>query len=95
MGGVPWQVGSDGAIVLAMSAKANPSVQQLVEEAAELSPGDRLALIEAIQSLPRREETAPDRHTIVAARVARVHAGVAATLSMEEVEQSLRDDLDF
>lgn len=78
-----------------MAAKVNPSVQHLVEEAAELSLGDRLALVEAIQSLPRREETAPDRHTIIAARVARVQAGGAATLSIDEVERSLRDDLDF
>ena len=78
-----------------MAAKVNPRVQHLVEEAAELLPGDLAALIEAIQSLPRREEAVPERHAIIAERVARVHAGGVATLSVEEVEQSLRSDLDF
>jgi hypothetical protein len=36
-------------------------------------------LIEALQSHPRREETAHKRHAIIAERVARVQAG-AATL---------------
>jgi hypothetical protein len=77
-----------------MAAKVSPRLQHLVEEASELSSGDRTALIEAIQSLPRREEAAPDRHAIIAERITRVQGG-AATLSMDEVEQSLRDDLDF
>jgi hypothetical protein len=78
-----------------MAAKVNPRVQHLVEEAAELLPADLAALIEAIQSLPRREQAVPERHAVIAERVARVRAGVVATLSVEEVEQSLRSDLDF
>lgn len=78
-----------------MAAKVNPRVQHLVEEAAELLPGDLAALIEAIQSLPRREEAVADRHAVIAERVARVHAAEVPTLSVEEVEQSLRRDLDF
>jgi hypothetical protein len=66
-----------------------------VEEAAELSPGDLAELIEAIQSLPRREQSVPERHALIAERAARVLAGGVATLSVEEVEQSLRRDLDF
>ncbi len=78
-----------------MVAKVSPRVQQIVEEAAELLPGELAELIEAIQSLPRREEAVPQRHAIIAERVARVQAGAAPTLSVDEVEQSLRSDLDF
>ena len=84
-----------GRYTSCMAAKVNSRVQHLVEEAAELLPDDRAALIEAIQSLPRREEAVPERHAVIAERVARVHAGGVATLSVEEVEQSLRSDLDF
>jgi hypothetical protein len=78
-----------------MAVKLSPRVQHLVEEASELLPGDLAALIEAIQSLPRREETVSEHHAVIAERVARVHAGGVATLSVDEVEQSLRSDLDF
>lgn len=78
-----------------MAAKVSPRVQHLVEEAAELPPAELAELIEAIQSLPRRAETVPERHAAIAARVARVRAGGAPTLSVDEVEQSLRSDLDF
>ena len=78
-----------------MAANLNPRIQHLVKEAAELLPGDLAALIEAIQSLPQREEAVSDRHAVIAERVARVQAGGVATLSVEEVEQSLRSDLDF
>jgi hypothetical protein len=78
-----------------MAAKVSPRVQQLVEEAAELQPADLAALIEAIQSLPQRKMALPERHTEIAERVARVQAGGAATLSIDDVEQSLRRDLDF
>jgi hypothetical protein len=78
-----------------MAAKVNPRIQHLVEEAAELLPADLAALIEAIQSLPQRQEAPPERHAVIAERIARVHAGGVATLSVDEVEQSLRRDLDF
>jgi len=78
-----------------MAAKVSPRVQHLVEEAADLLPSDLAALIEAIQSLPRREETVHERHAIIAERVARVRAGSVATLSVDDVEQSIRSDLDF
>jgi hypothetical protein len=78
-----------------MAAKVSPRVQQIVAEAAELSPAELDDLLEALRSLPRREEAVPERHAIIAERVARVQAGAAPTLTVDEVEQSLRRDLDF
>lgn len=78
-----------------MAAKLSPRVEHLVEEASELAPADLAALIEAIQNLPRREQTVEERHAIIAERVARVRNGDVATLSLDEVEQSIRSDLDF
>jgi hypothetical protein len=78
-----------------MAAKVNLRVQHLVEEAAELLPADLAALIVAIQSLPQRDQALPERHAAIAERIERVHAGGVATLSVDEVEQSLRRDLDF
>jgi hypothetical protein len=78
-----------------MAAKVNPRIQHLVEEAAELLPADLAALIEAIQSLPQGNQAVPERHAVIAERIERVQAGGVATLSVDEVEQSLRRDLDF
>jgi hypothetical protein len=91
----PWRAPSEKATFVVMAANVNPRVQHLVEEAAELSPGDLAALIEAIQSLSRREKGLPERHEIIAERVARVQSGGAGTLSVDEVERSLRGELDF
>ena len=78
-----------------MAAKLSPHVEHLVEEASTLAPGDLAALIEAIQSLPRREENVGERNAVLAERVARVRNGDVATLSLDEVEQNIRRDLDF
>jgi hypothetical protein len=78
-----------------MAAKLSPRVQHLVTEAAELLPDELAELVEAIRSMPGQKETLPERHAIIAARVARVHAEDVATLSVDEVEASLRDDLDL
>jgi hypothetical protein len=78
-----------------MAAKVSDRVQQLAAKAAELPAEELLALAEAIDSLLRRDETGAARHAAVAERIARVHAGEATTLSMEEVERTVRDDLDF
>jgi hypothetical protein len=78
-----------------MALKMSRRVQELVEEAAELPPADLAALLEAIQSLRRREERIQERHAVIADRVARATAPGTATLSLEEVERSVRDDLDF
>jgi hypothetical protein len=73
----------------------SPRVQHLVQEAAELSSDDLAALIDAIQRLPRTERLDHERHAVIAERVRRVQAGVAATLSVDDVEQSIRTELDF
>jgi hypothetical protein len=78
-----------------MAAKVSDRVQQLVTQAAELPPAELVALAEAIDSLLRRDDTVADRHAVIAERIARVHAGEATTLSMEEVERTVRDELDF
>ncbi len=83
-----------GSYSLGVAAKVGARVQQLVDGAAQLPPDELAVLLEAIRGLSAREETVPGRHGVIAERVARVHAG-AATLSVEEVERSLRDDLDF
>jgi hypothetical protein len=83
-------------MLFAMAAKVNPRVQHLVEEAAELLPADLAELIEAIQSLPQGAEAlGVERRDAIAKRVTRVHAGEIATLSVGEVEESVRRDLDF
>jgi hypothetical protein len=42
-----------------------------------------------------RSDLTAARHAIIAERVARVQAGDAETLTLEEVERSFRDDLDL
>jgi hypothetical protein len=78
-----------------MAAHVSDRVQQLVTKAAELQAGELVALAEAIDSLLRRDETIADRHAAIAQRIARVHSGEATTLSMDEVERTIREDLDF
>jgi hypothetical protein len=78
-----------------MAAKVSDRVGQLVTQAAELAPADLVALAEAIDSLLHRDETVADRHAVIAERIARVHSGQATTLSIEEVERTVRDELDF
>jgi hypothetical protein len=83
------------AMPLGMAAKVSPRVQHLVREVAELLPDELAALMEAIRSLPGRPEAVADRHVVIGERVARVQAGNVATLSIEEVERSLHEELDF
>jgi hypothetical protein len=78
-----------------MAAHVTDRVQQLVTKAAELPAPELVALAEAIDSLLHRDETVADRHAAIAERIARVHAGKAATLTMEEVERTVREELDF
>jgi hypothetical protein len=78
-----------------MATKVSDRVRRLVSEAAELPATDLVALAEAIDSLLRRDETAADRHAVIAERIARVHGGEVTTLSMEEVERTIREELDF
>jgi hypothetical protein len=78
-----------------MAANVSDRVQQLVTKAAELPATELVAPAEAIDSLLRRDETVADRHAAIAERIARVHSGEATTLSMEEVERTVREELDF
>ncbi len=57
----------------------------------DVEPDAVAALLEAIQSLPKRRQSLPERHAAIAERVARVHASKHAdALSLDEVERSLR-----
>jgi hypothetical protein len=53
------------------------------------------ALAESIRQLPRRSGSVSERHAVIAARVARVQASEVASLSVDDVERSIRDDLDL
>jgi len=53
------------------------------------------ALMEAIRKLAGTARDGCRRCAIIRERVASVQGGNVATLSMDEVEQSLRDELDF
>jgi hypothetical protein len=59
----------------------------VLDEPTDLPEGQMVELV------PR--ETPAERHAVIAERVARVRSGDATTLSMEEVERSLRDELDL
>jgi hypothetical protein len=78
-----------------MAAKVSDRVQQLVAKAAELPAGELVELAEAIDSLLLRDETVSNRHAAIAERIARVHSGEAGTISMEEVERTVREELNF
>jgi hypothetical protein len=53
------------------------------------------AVARALRDRPRRGEITPERQAVIAERIARVRAGQAETLTLEEVERSIRDDLDL
>ncbi len=54
-----------------------------------------MAFAEAIDNLLHRDEAVADRHAAIAERITRVHAGDTATLWMEEVARTVREELDF
>lgn len=84
-------------------AASSLRVRRIVELVDELDADERAELelqllddvAEALDRQPPREETLGARHELIAQRVARVHAGEPSTLSLDEVERSLRADLDF
>ena len=84
-------------------AASSPRLQRIVDLVDELDTGERAELellllrdvAEALGRLPAREEAIEPRQEIIAQRVARVHAGEAATLSLDEVERTIRAELDF
>jgi hypothetical protein len=59
----------------------------VLDEPTDLPEGEIVELV--------RRETRTERHAVIAARVAQVQSGEAVTLSMEEVERSIREELDF
>ena len=78
-------------------------LQRIVDLVDELDAHERAELellllsdvADALARLPTREGANDPRHEVIAQRVARVHAGDAATLSLDEVERSIRAELDF
>jgi hypothetical protein len=68
-------------------AAYSPRLRRLLEVVDELDADERAEL--ELQLLDGA------RHELIAQRVARVHAGELSTLSLDEVERSLRLDLDF
>ncbi len=77
-----------------MAAKVSPRVEALVTQALELPEGERELVVRALGALPaERPQEAVDRHAVIAARVAEVHAGHVTGFSAEEVVQSLREEL--
>lgn len=65
--------------------------QSLERGLADVKAGRTVEAGTVIEKLRARAE----RHAVIAERVARVQSGDATTLSMEEVERSLRDELDL
>lgn len=83
--------------VAGMIAKLSPRAEELLAAAVELAPDERRAIADGLRSLASREPAIAEgaRHAELVSRVESVRRGHAATLSLAEVEQSLRDDLDF
>lgn len=59
----------------------------VLDEPTDLPEGEVVELV--------RREAPAERHAVIAERAARVQSGNATTLSMEEVERSLREELDL
>jgi hypothetical protein len=74
-----------------MAAEVSDRVLLLAAQAAELSPQELVALAEAIDSFLSRDDTVAKRHAAIAERIARVQSDEGTTLSMEEVERSIRE----
>lgn|ERR1017187_5916570 len=81
--------------VLVMVAKPSARVEELLAAAAELAPEERQAFVEGLAVVREHTTAADARHAELLRRVERVRRGEATTLSLDEVEQSLRGDLDF
>jgi len=78
-----------------MVAKSTARVAELLEAAAELAPEERQALVEGLGIVREHAGAADARHAELLRRVERVRRGEAETLSLAEVEQNLRRELDF
>ncbi|MGH7294650.1 MAG: hypothetical protein ACRELB_06950 [Polyangiaceae bacterium] len=78
-----------------MVARLSPRVEELLVATAELSPEERQAFVEGLRSVREHTVAAEERHAELVRRVEHVRSGEAPTLSLAEVEQSLRAELDF
>jgi hypothetical protein len=80
-----------------MVGKLSQRVEELLAAAVELEPDERRALADGLQRAPMRAPAMPegDRHAELVRRVESVRRGDPETLSLAEVERSLRDELDF
>jgi hypothetical protein len=76
-------------------AKPSARVEKLLEAAAELAPGERQAFVERLAVVREHMTVADARHAELLRRVERVRRGEATTLSLDDVEQSLRVEIDF
>jgi hypothetical protein len=80
-----------------MVAKLSPRAEELLAAAIELTPDERRMLADGLRNVASREPAIAEdgRHAEIVSRVESVRRGGATTLSLAEVEQSLRDELDF
>jgi hypothetical protein len=80
-----------------MAAKLSARAEELLAEAALLAPTERRAIVDGLQGIRARvrARAVDARHAELVARVESVRDGSAEMMSLEEVVQSLRDELDF
>lgn len=85
----------EGGYDYPMVAKVSRKAEAVVAAAMELPDEERALVAEAIRSAVPRQPHVADRHAVIAARVADVHAGRVVTLSIADVEGSIREEFDF
>jgi hypothetical protein len=78
-----------------ISIMPSARVQELLAAAAALTPDERQAFVEGLWAVREQTVAADDRHAELVRRVESVRRGTAETMSLVEVEQSLRSELDF
>ena len=73
----------------------------VLDEPTDLPEGEEVELVplvEALESDPAHTgvalDVAAERHAVIAERIARVRAGDAKLLSVDEVERGIREELD-
>lgn len=80
-----------------MAAKLSPRAEEILAAFADLEPAERRLLADGLKNVPARMPgiTAADRHAELVRRVGSVRRGDAQTFSLAQVEESLRDEIDF
>jgi hypothetical protein len=76
-------------------ARRTARVDELLAAAAELAADERQALVEGLRSVREQAGGADTRHAELVRRIESLRRGEADTLSLGEVEESLRSELDF